>query len=1100
MRLTHLCRIVFCWLVIARFTLPLTAQVGASLTGLVTDASQSPVPGTKVTVRDSNTSLERTAETDSAGYYFFAALPVGTYLLTVEHAGFQTAKQTVRLETAQKARADFDLNVSQVETAITVDAVAPQLSSQDASVSSVVDNTYVSQFPLLLRSWDDLLNVAAGVQLSRYTEQGGATSAGRTGGFNVHGVRSLQNNFILDGADNNSISENVQELTTQVVRPSVDTIQEFKILTNPYTAEYGRSPGAAVVVTTKGGTNEYHGVAYEYLRNHVLDANDFFSNRSGLPKPENVQNQFGGNLGGPIVKNHLFAFFDYEGTRVRRGASRIATVPLANERIGDFSPGSAPGVTYPAIYDFTTGAPFTNNRIPASRLDPVMQKLMALFPNPTQGGQQNNFVRNATISDDTDRYSARGDWTATDKDNLFVRWTYSTRARHIPGNFGGIADGTASSSGGLQNLNAFGVSLGYNHVFTPRIVNEFRAGVGRDNSFAQQDPFGLNKTSDYIPGVPLNPAIDGGVSRTTFTGFNTFIGSPDFLPKFQKTLQYQFSDAVSIASGKHSIKTGVDLRAPLRNIFMDVPSTRGTLSFDRIFTCQRNSSNQCVSNTGLSYADGLLGYVQQGQLTNVYFVDQRLFMLSGFVQDDFKVTRRLTINLGLRYDFSAPAVEGQNHLSNFGPGGAGALLTAKDGSLADRSLTNPNYHNFAPRAGFAYQIDDKTVLRAGYGIFYQLFERYGSEDQLSLNPPFLINNVPAVASNATAPVFFLRNGFPLDFLDPAKLDLRRVRVRAVNPDSPNPSVQQWSFGIQRSLPAHLFLQADYVGTKTTHLTALSDFNQPINGIKPYANFGYIEYRNPTGNGHYHGLDLTLERRFQSDLTFRLAYTLSKSIDNVAEPLNTNSGNAQNGRDYTSWRALSDFDIPQRLVGSFVYDLPFGKGKKMASSGVLMWLIGGFRTSGSYTYAAGRPFTVTAGGSLGSALDPFGAATALPNLLGPVATPHDVDCWFYNSRQSACRSLAPGTTDSLQLQQPGQTGSAGRNILRGPNTRVFDFSLQRSFPIKERMGLEFRWEIFNLFNTTQFSLPNRDFSSSAAGTITTLAGDPRVMQFALRFMF
>lgn len=514
--------------------LPLAAQTSsASLTGLITDPSDAVVPAAVVTIHSQGTNLERATVTDASGYYYFGSLPVGAYEMTVERPGLEVLKQTVTLETAQKARADFRMGVTAVQTTVNVDSVVPQLSPADSSVSSVVDNTYVSKFPLLLRSWDDLLNLVAGVQLSRYTEQGGATSAGRTGGFNVHGVRSLQNNFILDGVDNNSISENVQELSTQVVRPSVDTIQEFKILTNPYSAEYGRSPGAAVVVTTQGGTNQFHGTAYEYLRNRVLDATDFFGNRSGLGKPQNVQNQFGGNLGGRILKDKLFGFFDYEGTRVRRGASRITTVPLANERTGDFSSGSAPGVTYPVIYDFTNNLPFAGNKIPTARLDPVMLKLMTLFPNPTQAGQQNNFVRNATISDHTDRYSLRGDWNATDRDMVFVRWSASSRARHIPGNFGGIADGTASSSGGLQNLNAAGVSLGYNHLFGPKIINEFRAGMGRDNSFAQQDPFGLNKTSDYVPGVPVNAAIDGGVPRTTFTGFNTFLGSPDFLPKFQ---------------------------------------------------------------------------------------------------------------------------------------------------------------------------------------------------------------------------------------------------------------------------------------------------------------------------------------------------------------------------------------------------------------------------------------------------------------------------------------------------------------------------------------------------------------------------------------
>jgi hypothetical protein len=412
----------------------------------------------------------------------------------------------------------------------------------------------------------------------------------------------------------------------------------------------------------------------------------------------------------------------------------------------------------------------------------------------------------------------------------------------------------------------------------------------------------------------------------------------------------------------------------------------------------------------------------------------------------------------------------------------------------------PNYRNFAPRVGIAYQLTPKTVVRTGYGIFYQGFERYGSEDQLSLNPPYLINNTPAVASTATSPLFLLRDGFPSDFLDPAKLDLRRVRIRAVDPNSKTLNVQQWSFGFQRELPFNLFVQADYVGTKSTHLTALLDYNQPINGQFPYPKFGYIEYRTPTGNGIYNGLDFTLERRYQTGLTFRLAYTLSKSIDNAAEPLNSNSGSPQNGRDYTSWRGPSDFDIRHRTVISYVYELPFGKGKPMASTGPLSWIVGGFRTAGGYTFATGRPLTISSGGSLSTALDPFGAATALPNVIGTPVSPQNVDCWFYSSKNSACRTIAPNATDAFALQSPGQFGNAGRNILRAPGTNVFDFSLQREFPIRETSGLEFRWEIFNVTNTVQFGAPNRDFSSSGAGTITSLAGDARIMQFALRLKF
>jgi len=1083
---------------------PASGQVStASLTGLVTDQSEAVLSDVKVTVRNTSTNVERTTTTDSSGYYVFPTLPIGQYRLTAERAGFQTVEREVTLETAQKGRQDLMMTVGAVATTVSVEAVAPQLSTSDASLGAVVDNNYVSQFPLLLRSWDDLMSLVAGVQGNRYTDQGGGTSFGRTGGFNVHGVRSLQNNFILDGLDNNSISENVQELTSQVVRPSVDTIQEFKIVTNPYSAEYGRSPGAAINVTTKGGTNQIHGVLYEYLRNRQLDANDFFSNRNKLGKPQNVQNQFGGNVGGPIRKDKLFAFFDYEGTRIRRGVSRITTVPLPNERVGDYSAvaGAVVNVRYPTIYDPATGQPFPNNQIPANRLDPVAARLVNLFPLPTDPTRQtNNFARNAGLLDDTGRYNGRIDWQPTTSDSVFGRYTYTSRDRFIPGNFGGIADGTSSSALGRQNLTAHGVAIGWTRVISPRIVNELRMGFTRNNSFAAQDPFGQNKTADYIPGVPVNPTYDGGVSRITFTNFNTFIGSPDFLPKFQVTQQYQWTDSLSLTYRSHQFKFGADLRAPLRNNYMDVPATRGNMNFDRIFTCQRNAAGQCVANTGLSYADFMLGYVQQAQLTNLFVADQRLHMYSFFVQDDYKVNPKLTLNLGLRYDFATPALEGRNRMANFNPAGAGSLVFGQDGSIANRALVNPDRNNFAPRVGLAYQINEKTVLRSGYGIFYTLFDRIGSEDQLSLNPPALINNNISLASTATAPLFLLRDGFPADFLDPAKLDLRRVRVRAANPDAPNTYVQQWSFGIQRTLPWKLFLDADYVGTKSTHLNTLRNYNQPIAGVLPYPNFGQIEYRDPLGNGVYHGLDFTLERRFVSGLIFRGAYTWSKSIDNTAEHLAVGGSNSfsQNGRDFKSWRGPSDYDVPHRLVVSYIYELPFGKGKPFASSGPLAWIIGGFRTSGALTLSSGRPYTIFADGN--SATIDRGLQRALPNVIGAPQVLENVDCWFYTSASPACRSVAPNGQDAFSVPPPGVFGNSGRNVLRAPGTKVFDFALHRSFPLGESRALDFRWEVFNLTNTTQFGRPDQNLTGTTVGSITTLAGDPRLMQFALRLKF
>jgi hypothetical protein len=1035
------------------------------------------------------------------------SLPIGSYVVTVNQSGFDPLSAEILLQTAQKARHDFSLKVGGSKETVVVESDPPSLSTEDASLGAVINNNIVADTPLYLRNWDDLLRLVAGVQANRYTDQSGATSAGRTGAFNVHGVHSLQNNFILDGVDNNTFSENVQELSTQGSRPSVDTIQEFKVITNPYSAEYGRSPGAAVVVTTKGGTNQIHGVAYEYLRNQLFDANDFFSSQRGAMKSQNNQNQFGGNFGAPIAQDKFFGFFNYEGTRIHRGVSRISTVPLPNERIGDFSAAAAAanGVTYPTIYDPTTGQPFPNNQIPSGRIDPFATKIMALFPLPNllgPGRNNNNYARNALLTDSNDSYDGRADWVPSQSNSVFVRYSYSNRSRFIPGYYGGIGDGTATSAWGRQQLKAHNLAIGWTHVFAPTLINELRIGFLRNYSIAQQDPFGKNQVDEFVPGVPENPAVAGGISQISLANF-TFIGSPDFLPKRQVPQQYQWLDTLSKTAGRHSLKFGVDLRAPMRNVFQDEPGTRGSLGFDKIFTCQRGANGQCTGNTGISYGDFLLGYVKSAQLSNVFFVDQRLWMLSGFVQDDFRLSPRLTFNLGVRYDFATPALEGRNRMANFDPaanGGAGGLVFGSNGSIANRALVQVNQHNFAPRIGIAYSLDPKTAIRAGYGIYYMLFERFGSEDQLALNPPNLINNTPAVSSTATAPVFFLKNGFPSNFLDPAQLDLRRVRIRAVNPVTPTPYVQQWSLGFQRELPFRLIGSLDYVGTKSTHLDVLSDLNQPINGRLPYANFGYIEYQNPIGFGSYNGLEATLDRRFADGFSMRFAYTYSRSIDNTPQELEASSGSAQNGGDYASWKGPSDFDYPHRFVASYTLELPFGRGRRMLGNGVISYIVGGFRTSGVYTFASGRPFTVNSGGSLSNSIDRFGAATAVPLVIGNPQTVGDVNCWFYTSKNNACKTLAPNLTDAFQLQAAGTFGNAGRNILRGPHTSVFDFALMRDFPIHESLGLQFRWEVFNLSNTALLGQPNSNFSSSAAGSITTLSGDPRVMQFALRLAF
>lgn len=1124
------------------------AQVNtASLTGLVTDATGAAVSGASVKVKKNSTNVEHSVTTDSSGYFTFASLPVGSYTVTVESQGFKRAvRGNVALEVGQKARLDYTLEVGAVTESVMVTATAPILTTQEATTGGVIENKLVTDLPLSARNWDDLIALVPGVQADRYTEEGGGTANGRTGGANVHGVRSLQNNFVLDGVDNNSISENVQELTSQVVRPSVDSIQEFKVSTNPYSAENGRSPGSLISVTTKSGGNSYHGTAYEFLRNRIFDANNFFNNRAGVPKPQNVQNQFGANLGGHLLRDRLFFFFNYEGTRIRKGVTRLGNVPTANERTGDFSAAAAAAnrVTYATLFDrvgdcrakvptaFNADGSFKNNQIPAACIDPLAAKIMGLLPSPNivpgSGAlNQLNFIRAPGIIDDTDSYTTRLDWQLSSRDSIFVRYSNIDRFRYLPGIFGGVLDGTSSSANGRLSMKGLSAAIGWNRTISVRLVNEFRLGWGRNNSFAAQDPIGLNTLADFgFKGVSDLPGESGGISGIDTSarggtqtiggqsGFNR-IGSPDFLPKFQKTNQFQWTDTVNLSLGAHQFKFGGEVRGPMRNIYQDIPAVRGQMTFDG-------------NRTSIGLGDFLLGYPQQQQLTNLAIVDQRLRMYSAFFQDDWKLTPKLTANFGLRYDYASWPMEGRDRMTNLDP--ATGLKFTPENSPVGRGLVKPDKNNFAPRIGLAYQLTPKTIIRVGYGRFFMTFERAGSEDQLALNLPFLVNNlVVAANNNSTANNARLASGFNLS-LDPSAIlndvtKVRGVRLRAVNPDSVDGSVDQWNLGIQRELSGSIVFTLDYVGTKGTHLSTLRNLNQPLfnsNGtvknalvgtsfspIVPYPDLGPIEFRENNANSMYHGMEASVEKRFGHGLSFRTSYTFSKSIDEAMEHLAAGSTGSFTQNPFNilgERRGLSDFDVRHRLVGSYLYELPFGRGRTYLAEGPLSHIVGGWRISGLANIRSGRPFTLKAGSNNGTIGGPRGGGlvSAFADCLkdGDLSgsPSQNIDRWF-DATPGSSYSVPTAANPTKNNAVEARLGNCGRNTLRGPDYVDFDFGLARTFEyFGEGRRLEFRWEMFNMFNTPQFGLPQNDISNSAAGRISTLAGDPRVMQFALKFVF
>jgi hypothetical protein len=1042
------------------------AQVDrATLSGEVKDSTGAVMADSTVTATHLATNVASKARTTASGRYQILNLAPGRYLVEAEAGGFQKSTQSVILETGQRAQLDFALGVGGLTENVVVED-ARRLLSTDATLGTVIDQNAVSKLPLAIRNWDDLLALVPGVQGDRFTEEGGGTSFGRTGGVNVHGTRSLQNNFLLDGVDNNSISENVQELTTQVSRPSIDAIQEFKVVTTPYSAEYGRAPGAAISVTTKSGTNEIHGTVYDYFRNEGLDANNFFSKRANQPKPANDQNQFGANLGGPIIKDKAFFFVDYEGTRITR-------VPTADERAGIFTS---------TVRDPLTGQPFPGNRIPANRIDPTAAAIMALVPLPNQPGA-NNFFRQPEITDDADRILGRLDYRSDPNNSFFARYIYSNRSRFIPGAFGGIVDGTGTSAFGDQTIKTNALVAGWTRILSPTVVNEFRFSFSKADSDAVQEPFGQQPPQGARVGnVPDDPIIAGGITGITIDGYFGGpglgrIGSPDFLPKFQHTKQFEFQDSFSWLRDDHAFKFGVGVMAPLSNNFMDVPATRGALRFRNRFT-------------GNPMADYLLGLVNDAQISNVYVVEQSHWAASFFAQDDWRINDKLSVNLGLRWDFMTPALEGQNRQSNFVPGGGGQLAFASDGSIEDRALVSPDKNNFAPRFGAVYKLDAKTVLRGGYGIFYNVFDRVGSEDQIALNPPGL-TNISLVSSGSQGPLFALRNGYPAAFFQPINLDpaagqLRSLRIRGIALESPSSRMQQASLGFQRELVSNLVLSVDGVWTKGSNLARLTNLNQPANGNGPlpYPNFGFIEWRQMNGRSTYKGIDVGLDKRFSGGYSVGVAYTLSDSKDNTSEHLSTQGSNSfpQDAVNVDAWFGPSDYDVRHRLAVNFVAELPFGEGKKMATSGAGAKILGGWTVSGIFAARSGRPFTVNqSSNNVGQSM------TGLPNLVGDPDGPQTIEQWF--------------NVAAFQAVPSGTFGNEPRNALVGPGWQSLDFTLSKRINVGQRVGAVLRWDIFNVFDHVNYGLPNRNLSDAATvGTITTLGGDPRQMQLSLRVLF
>ncbi len=1054
----------------------LYAQSTATVVGTITDSSGASVAGAKVSAINSDTGFTRTATSGASGVYDLTSVPIGRYTFRATLGGFkESLVHNVVLQVAQEARVDIKLEPGDVASSVVVDA-APSLIQTDASsIGQVIVQKQILDLPLNGRDFTQLAALTPGAITSNVPggpprgEQFGSTTVSVSGG------QSAKTEFLLDGITNQEqLYDGVQ------FSPSIDFLQEFRVLSNSFSAEYGRG-SAAVVVSTRSGTNQFHGSAFEFFRNDALDAKNFFA----ITAPPLRRNQFGGSVGGPILKNRLFFFLNYEGYRLTQPGTITATVPTQALRNGDLA-----SVTKPVL-DPLTGQPFPNNQIPASRVDPIASFFLKFVPLPN--ASNGRYIFNGGRVSNQDQGNVRVDYRLNDKDNFFLRYSQNNFSASNPG-------GLPTSGGTNQVVNTKNGAASWTHLFSPSVINEVRGGYGYligsnvaqgvgTNYTTQSGILGFEQTSLNFPGFPTV-----GVG-----GFSSFTNGNPFNPIINPTNTLEISDIVTINKGKHSIRAGIDFRH-YHLTSTNSAWSRGSFSFNGQFS-------------GNALADYLLGYPQSG----IRDFPRNQFGLKNvdypiFVQDDIKVTPKLTVNLGLRYDLqNAPSQDlGQNSYFDVSRGKwvvstykngqinlttqqvaqtaydtfKSYIITTKEAGI-DNNIQTESKKSFAPRIGLAYRPfgNDSTVVRAGYGIFYLLQRGNPAVSNGIVNVPFIVDQFKSNFSTAAGPAFTTRTLFNSPFSSGgANLSATDLLLRP-------PYSQQWNFAIQREVARTLSLQVAYVGNKGTRLDKNEYFNVATPGPgdpstrRQFPQFGQGGLYTNAGNSNYHALQITLEKRFSAGLTFLSAYTWSKLIDDGN--VSSNSFATQNPFNLAADRGPSAYDVTQRSVTSFTYELPYGRSRRYGSNipRLLDYALGGWQTAGIFTVQGGFPFSVT------ESADPSNTSGGFdyrPDVVGnPKISNQSIQQWF---NPSAFRRPAAYTF-----------GNAGRNILRAPGLTNLDLSLLKNFHFTESFYLQFRAEAFNVANHPHFFAPNSNIDDANVGKIFG-ASDPRILQLAAKIYF
>jgi Carboxypeptidase regulatory-like domain/TonB dependent receptor len=1084
----------------------------AELSGTVQDASGAVVPDAQVTANNIATNIAHSTVSEKSGHYVLGQLPPGDYTLTVEAKGFSKLVQTgLNLQVNQQAQLDLTLKVGAQSETVEVVSQAPLLESESSSVGTVVGEQMVNQLPLNGRNFTQLATLSPGVtgvgQSATGTIESGTRPDNRRPASEIfsNGNREGDNNFLIDGVDDN------ERLTLSiVVRPPVASVREFKIQTNLYSADIGRNSGAVIDVITKSGTNKLHGSVFEYIRNSAVDARSYF-NKVGSPFPSFRLNQFGFSVGGPVVlpkvyngKNRTFFFADYEGFRNTTQSFVLGNVPTIKERAGDFSETAT-------IYDpLTTRAnpavpggfirdPFLNNFIPLGRRDPISVKMINAYPLPTSSGRFNNYSSNLIQSNNANSVDARIDEQITSKDIIFGRYSYQSTTNIAPSTYPvttipGISTpvhlSDEASFAGTSATPTQQVALGYTRVFTPTIVNDLRFGFSRYRLDYVPVDFATNGGLGNQLGVPNSNVTPREqnlpiFSPSTYLG----VGQTRSLPLYRRENTFQVFDNLVWTRGSHTLKFGVDFRRRQLTIYQ-TNMGNGRFNFSPALTDSRNPAG----SGGDSAASMLLGYPTSiGHDYTFPFPGIRLNEYGLYAADDWRMTRKLTVNYGLRWDYFSPPSEELNRWANFNPT-TGTMDVAGRNGVSMTAGVLPFRKDWGPRVGFAYQALPNTVVRGGFGLFYNASGSEALNMRLARNIPFGLTS--SVSPGDITPGTTVSQGFPaLPTVNFALADNPTGSQSSISPAFRPSYAEQFNLGVEQEIaPLNMVLKLSGVGNLGRRIYNTYNINQAIPGptalntrrplfaINP--NISDVNHAASNGIGDYYALQFVADKRVSHGLSAQLGYAWGHSIDDT--PLEFSGGAAgptpQDPRFLRAERSNSIFDQRQRLTLTYLWVLPFGKGQRfMDRGGPANFLLGGWQTNGLLFTQSGLYFSPVLGTSTTNT-----GTSSRPNISGTVTYPRTLTNWFSASAYST----------PVQYTY----GNAGRNSLIGPGRTNFDMSVFKSFPVHEQTFFQFRFEAFNVFNHPQFGYPNATVGTAQVGSITSVVGNPRNLQASLQFQF